>query len=165
MTIYSKTVQKPDLIRSLSTADLIIKYGATTLSKTTFSIMTLNIKSLNVILNMHITWHKWHSAQKHPECHYAGIVFVVMLNVIMLCGIMVSGIMLSSIMLSVVMLNVIMLRGIMLSFVMLNVIMLRGIMLSFVKHNAECHYAGAIMASVVALPWLCSSFTLEKLSN
>jgi len=58
MTIYSKTVQKPDSIRSLSTADLIIKYGATTLSKTTFSIMTLNIKSLNVILNIHITWHK-----------------------------------------------------------------------------------------------------------
>ncbi len=88
--------------------------GATTLSITTPSMMTLTIRGLFVTLSITRLFH-------YAECR---VLFTTTLNAIMLNVIMLNVIMLNVIMLSVIMLSLIMLCIIMLSVFMLNVVTL-----------------------------------------
>ncbi len=72
-------------------------FGATTISKMTFSKTTIGIKGLNVTLGISNTQHKPHSAWIITLCHYTECrsLFTIMINVIMLSIIMLSVIILS----------------------------------------------------------------------
>ncbi len=131
----------------------LLENGATTLSITTFSIMTLSTKGLGVAFSITVLsiTTLCHSAEwPYAECNvFFVLLSVIMLNVMMLCVIMLSVIMLSVMMRSVVILSVVMLSchyaECRVFLVMLNVVMLIVIMLSV-------FLLSVIILNVVA-PW------------
>ncbi len=129
--------------------------GATTLSRTTCSIMTLGTTTLCTIIKqatLSINDTQLYN-NKFLECNTVIISNFVMLSVIMLNSVMLSVITLNSVTLNSVMLSVIKLNSVMLSVIMLNSVMLSVLMLN------------VVMLSVTRLSVVAACLTFAPKSN